>query len=92
MGLSVDSSIHYIASFQRHREAGKTVRKAIEISQESVGRAVVFSTLALVVGFLALASSQFVPTVYFGVLGGLSLLGGLVGNLFVLPLLLDYWS
>jgi hypothetical protein len=53
-----------------------------------VGRAVVFSTLALVVGFGTLCLSQFVPTIYFGVLVGLTMLGGLFGNLVVLPLLL----
>jgi predicted RND superfamily exporter protein len=48
----------------------------------------VFSTLALVVGFLALTTSGFVPTVSFGWLSCLTLLGGLVGNLVVLPVLL----
>jgi predicted RND superfamily exporter protein len=48
----------------------------------------VFSTLALVVGFSALCLSHFVPTIYFGALVGLTMLGGLAGNLIVLPLLL----
>jgi predicted RND superfamily exporter protein len=48
----------------------------------------VFSTLALVVGFLALTTSGFVPTVSFGWLSCLTLLGGLLGNLVVLPVLL----
>jgi predicted RND superfamily exporter protein len=48
----------------------------------------VFSTLALVVGFLALTSSDFIPTVSFGALSCLTLAGGLVGNLVILPVLL----
>ena len=48
----------------------------------------VFSTLALVVGFSVLCTSQFVPTIYFGVLVSLTMLGGLAGNLVVLPVLL----
>ncbi|MFM7136152.1 MAG: hypothetical protein ACKO1M_03650, partial [Planctomycetota bacterium] len=48
----------------------------------------IFSTLALVVGFLALTTSGFMPTVSFGWLSCLTLLGGLVGNLVVLPVLL----
>ncbi|MFH1266391.1 MAG: hypothetical protein ABIK89_11750, partial [Planctomycetota bacterium] len=55
-----------------------------------VGRAVVFSTLALIVGFTVLITSQFVPTIYFGVLVSLTMLGGLAGNLVVLPLLLTW--
>jgi len=49
----------------------------------------VFSTLALIIGFSILATSQFVPTIYFGVLVSFSMLGGLLGNLILLPLLLD---
>ena len=88
MGLSVDSSIHYITAFRRARRAGNSVTQAIVEVQQTVGRAVVFSTLALTVGFLVLCSSEFVPTIYFGALAALSMLGGLLGNLVVLPLLL----
>ncbi len=89
MGLSIDSEIHYITMFRRLRQEGQTVREALYAVQQSVGRAVFFSTLALVVGFGALCLSEFIPTVYFGALVGLSLLGGLAGNLVVLPLLLS---
>ncbi len=89
MGLSIDSEIHYITMFRRLRGEGHCVREALYAVQQSVGRAVFFSTLALVVGFGALCLSDFIPTVYFGALVGLSLLGGLAGNLVVLPLLLS---
>lgn len=88
IGLSVDSSIHYIISFQRERRAGKPLYVALADVQQTVGRAVVFSTLALIVGFTVLCTSNFVPTIYFGALVSISMLGGLLGNLFVLPLLL----
>ncbi len=89
MGLSVDSSIHYITSFRRARTAGTSVAQALEEVQQSVGRAVVYSTIALIVGFLALCTSEFVPTIYFGSLVSLAMLGGLLGNLIILPLLLS---
>ncbi len=88
IGLSVDSSIHYLTEFRRQRRAGLETAAALDVVQQSVGRAVVFSTLALIVGFSTLCLSQFVPTVYFGVLVSLTMLGGLFGNLIVLPLLL----
>ncbi|MFM8581666.1 MAG: hypothetical protein ACKOFW_09200, partial [Planctomycetaceae bacterium] len=43
---------------------------------------------ALVVGFLVLTLSNFIPLVYFGLLSSVAMVGGLVGNLLVLPLLL----
>jgi hypothetical protein len=88
MGLAVDSSIHYITAFHRHRDAGRTVNEALHAVHQTVGRAMVFSTLALIVGFTVLALSRFVPTIYFGVLVGLTMFGGLLGNLVLLPLLL----
>jgi predicted RND superfamily exporter protein len=89
MGLSIDSSIHYIAAFRRARQRGLGCRAALDEVQLTAGRALVFATGALVVGFSSLAFSQFVPTVYFGVLVSLAMLGGLAGNLIVLPLLLQ---
>ena len=88
MGLSVDSSIHYIVAFRRHMAAEGACAAALETAHQTAGRAMIFSTLALVVGFLALTTSGFVPTVSFGWLSCLTLLGGLVGNLVVLPVLL----
>jgi uncharacterized protein len=88
MGLAVDSSIHYITAFRRHRAAGLSAGEALHAVHQSVGRAMVFSTLALIVGFAALVLSRFVPTIYFGALVGLTMFGGLLGNLIVLPLLL----
>lgn len=88
MGLSIDSSIHYIGSFQTARAAGFSVHQAIAIVHNSVGRALVFATLALIAGFTVLCVSEFVPTIYFGALVSLTMLGGLAGNLVVLPLLL----
>jgi predicted RND superfamily exporter protein len=87
LGLSVDSSIHYIARFRRHlADGGMTT--ALETAHRTAGRAMIFSTLALAVGFLALTTSGFMPTVSFGWLSCLTLLGGLAGNLVVLPVLL----
>lgn len=88
MGLSVDSSIHYIAAFRRRLAAGGVTAAALETAHQTAGRAMIFSTLALVVGFLALTTSGFIPTVSFGWLSCLTLAGGLVGNLVVLPVLL----
>ncbi len=95
LGLSVDSSIHYIAAFRRqllqsHEKLlqGARVAPALHAAHRTAGRAMIFSTIALAVGFLALTTSGFMPTVAFGWLSCLTLVGGLVGNLIVLPVLL----
>ena len=88
LGLSVDGSIHYVMSYRRARREGATLEGALQLVQATVGRAAVLATLALVVGFATLCFSDFVPTIYFGVLVSLSMVGGLVGNVVVLPMLI----
>jgi predicted RND superfamily exporter protein len=90
LGLSIDSSIHYIFAFQRARRQGRSTEQAIEAAHSTVGLSMLLATLALIVGFSVLATSQFTPTVYFGCLVSLAMLGGLLGNLVILPLLLQW--
>ena len=90
LGLSVDGSIHYVISYQRARRDGSTLAAALQSVQATVGRAAIFATLALVVGFATLCYSEFIPTIYFGALVSLSMIGGLVGNLLVLPVLIRF--
>lgn len=88
LGLSIDSSIHYIFAYQRARQSGKSLNESIQSAHGTVGLSMIFATIALIVGFSVLATSNFTPTVYFGTLVSLAMLGGLLGNLVVLPLML----
>ena len=88
VGLSVDSSIHYLLHYRRLMLSGERPERALRSAQENVGLAAVLATLALVAGFLSMTVSEFKPTVVFGGLASLTMLGGLLGNLVVLPLLL----
>jgi len=94
MGLSIDTSIHTIAAWRRRDDENRTAggppwaAGRLRATFDTAWRASVFATLALVVGFLALCSSEFLPTVSFGGFAAVALVGGLVGNLAVLPVLL----
>ena len=81
MGLTVDSSIIYVDSYRRARDAGLRVYPALHEAHRNVGRALVYSNFALMAGFSVLALSHFIPLVYFGLLVSLAMLGGLIGNL-----------
>ncbi|MEZ6068993.1 MAG: MMPL family transporter [Pirellulales bacterium] len=88
MGLSIDSTTHLMVEYRRGRDAGLSAAQAIAAANLAVGPAILLSTLALVVGFSAMCLSQFVPTIYFGVLVSLSMIGGMIANLVLLPVLL----
>ncbi|MGC1276062.1 MAG: MMPL family transporter, partial [Planctomycetaceae bacterium] len=90
IGLTIDSSIHYLSAYRAARDAGRTVAEALDETGRHVGVALVFATLALSAGFSVLAVSHFVPLIYFGVLVSLAMLGGLLGNLLLLPALVPW--
>ena len=86
MGISVDDTIHYV---HRYREsAGKAV-DAVRESMLSVGYAMVYTTLIIVIGFSSLVFSDFVPSILFGVLTGITMLVALLMDLTILPVLLQ---
>lgn len=66
--------------------------RQLRAAQRSTGVALMVATLALVLGFLSLAVSDFRPTVTFGTLVSLTMIGGLVGNLVILPILVAPWK
>ncbi|RMG41318.1 MAG: RND family transporter [Planctomycetota bacterium] len=88
MGLTIDSTIHYLWHFRRLILAGYRFDRAVAATHATVGRALLFANLALVVGFSVLTASHFVPLIYFGLLVSAAILGGLLSNLFLLPVLL----
>jgi predicted RND superfamily exporter protein len=89
IGLSIDSSVHYIIAFQRNRKNSSTI-ESLTCVQDQVGRALVYATLALMLGFLSLCFSDFLPTIYFGATAMIAMFGGLIGNLFLLPLFIRF--
>lgn len=90
MGLTIDSSIHYLAGYRRHRAEGRSLTEALQATHEETGLALVYANVALVAGFSVLTLSHFIPLVYFGVLVSVAMIGGLIGNLVLLPLLIRF--
>lgn len=88
MGLTTDSSIHFITGFLRERSRGASITDALRRTHQSVGRAIIFATCALVAGFSVLTLSHFIPLIYFGALVSVAMIGGMLGSLILLPILL----
>ena len=88
IGIGVDDAIHYLHRFKAERENGASVVLAIQESHGSIGLAMYFTSLTVIFGFSVLSFSNFIPTVYFGVLTALAMALALVANLTVLPALL----
>jgi len=83
IGLTVDSTIHYLAEFQRDKS--DDISAAIRRTTTTTGQALSISALVLFCGFAAGGASSFLPTVYFSLLTGTTMLGALICDLVVLP-------
>ncbi|WP_020207832.1 efflux RND transporter permease subunit [Gilvimarinus chinensis] len=84
MGIAVDDTIHYM---HRYREESSH-SDAMYRTHHSVGYALLYTTLIIVIGFSMLLFSDFVPSIQFGLLSGLAMSIALLADLTLLPVLL----
>ena len=84
LGIGVDDVIHYIHRYKEELKS-HSIKQAIIRSHSSIGNAMYYTTLIIVVGFCAMMTSNFIPTIYFGLLTTLVMLLMLAGSLILLP-------
>ncbi len=87
IGIGVDDIIHYVHRFKEEIKR-KTLYDAIRASHQSIGSALYYTTFTVVLGFSLMMSSNFMPTIYFGLLTVLVMVLLLSGSLFLLPSLI----
>ena len=68
VGLADDDTIHYIHRFKHEVNLTGDYREALRRSHDSIGQAIYYTTATLVIGFSILSFSNFIPTIYFGLL------------------------
>ena len=88
VGMGVDNCIHYIHRFRKEFAIDRNYREAMYRSHGSIGRAMYYTTLTVVVGFSMLTLSNFTPSIYFGVLTVMAMLAAVMGALLLLPKLI----
>jgi hypothetical protein len=88
IGIAVDNTIHYIHRFRHEIKADQNYLKTVHRCHGSIGYAMYYTSITIIIGFSILALSNFIPSVYFGLLTGLAMLIALVAALTLLPQLL----
>ena len=88
VGIGVDNCIHYVHRFQREFPRDRNYLAAMYRCHGSIGRAMYYTSLTLVIGFSTLTLSNFNPSLYFGVLTVIALGAAVLGALLLLPRLL----
>lgn len=88
IGIASDNTIHYlyrfIQEFKTHRNYVGTLQKC----HEGIGYAMYYTSVTIIMGFSILTLSNFLPSIYFGLLTGLAMIVALIAALTLLPQLL----
>ena len=88
VGVGVDQAIQYFYRFrQEFAETGNYVQ-SMHNSHASIGRAMYYTSATIIVGFSILALSEFIPSIYFGLLTSFAMFAAVLGSLTLLPKLI----
>ncbi|MDT8302177.1 MAG: MMPL family transporter [Sedimentisphaerales bacterium] len=88
IGIAVDNTIHYIHRFKDEFQKDSNYLNTMHRCHRSIGHAMYYTSITIIIGFSILAMSNFIPSVYFGLLTGLAMLMALLGALTLLPQML----
>ena len=88
IGIAVDNSIHYIYRFKEEFKKINDYNQTVQKCHETVGVAILNTSITIVFGFSILVLSNFIPTIYFGVFTGIAMLLAMISVLTLLPKLI----
>ncbi len=88
IGLAINNTIYFLSRFKLEFPKLKDYARAIQATLKNTGRAMIASSLILVLGFWVGIFGSFKPSIYFALLTGMTLLLALISNLIILPLTL----
>jgi hypothetical protein len=92
LGIAVDFAIHYIHRFREEFPKDRNYAAAMHRCHNSIGQAIYYTSVTIIIGFSILVLSNFYPTVYFGIFTGLAIFVALLASVTLLPLLLISWK
>jgi len=85
IGISVDDTIHFLFRYRYERERTDDVAIALDRTFHFSGRAIIITSVILVVGFMPFGFSDFFTVRIMGTLLPLSLAGALLTDLLLIP-------
>ena len=88
IGIAVDNAIHYIYRFREELARSGDYVATMHVCHANIGRAVFYTSATIIFGFSILVLSNFLPTIYFGLLTGLAMAIALLAALTLLPKLI----
>ncbi len=87
-GIIVDDTIHFLSAYRDAQKLGLSAREAVRHALDSVGSAMIMTSLVLLTGFITTAQSGFLANQTVGYMCSLFVLFALLTDLLLLPALL----
>ncbi len=88
LGIGVDNCIHYVHRYKKEFRLDRDYKATMYRCHGSIGRALYYTTVTVVIGFSMLTLSNFNPSIYFGLLTVLAMIAAVIGALMLLPQLI----
>jgi len=88
IGIAVDNTIHYIYRFINEFGTDGNYIATMHRCHGSIGYAMFYTSITIIIGFSILVLSNFIPSILFGLLTGLAMFIALVCALTLLPRLI----
>jgi len=92
IGIAVDNGIHYIYRFREEYALSQSYVRTLHVCHANIGKAVFYTAMTIIFGFSILVLSNFIPTIYFGVLIASAMFIAFLAALTVLPKLILLWK
>lgn len=87
IGIGIDYTIHFLWRYREEVKGGLKHVTAVQRTLTTTGRGIVFNALSVIIGFIVLLISSFMPVKFFGFLIIVSVGSCLVGALILVPAL-----
>ncbi|TKI69594.1 RND family transporter [Sulfurimonas crateris] len=88
IGIAVDDTIHYIYRYSLLYNRTNDAKASMFMAHKSIGTAMFYTSTIIMIGFCILVLSNFLPTIYFGLLTMIAMFMAIVADLLLLPVLL----
>jgi len=87
IGAGVDDAIHFLLHYSQNKKKNPSVAVPVLVRQtlEETGRAIVITTLSIVLGMLMLSFGSYTPIRYFGILMSVALMNSMLATILILP-------
>jgi hypothetical protein len=85
IGIGVDDTIHFLNTYRNIHQKGHDIDDSIRKTLQAAGKAIIYTSLALILGFAVLTISSFKPVIFFGALMGMTMIATTIGALLILP-------